>query len=42
MKHILVLIADAGFGHRSAANAITAALQEMHGQECVMDVINPL
>ena len=28
-KHILILTADAGFGHRSAANAIAAALQKI-------------
>ena len=30
-KHVLILTADAGFGHRSAANAIAEALQETHG-----------
>ena len=41
-KRILILTADAGFGHRSAANAIAEALRETHGQECVIDVVNPL
>ncbi len=30
MKNILLLTADMGFGHRSAANAIAAALRETH------------
>ena len=41
-KRILVLMADAGFGHRSAANAVAAALQETHGHECAVEVVNPL
>jgi UDP-N-acetylglucosamine:LPS N-acetylglucosamine transferase len=41
-KHILILTADAGFGHRSAANAIAAALQEQHATECTVDIVNPL
>jgi len=41
-KRILVLVADAGFGHRSAANAVAAALQETHGHECAVEVVNPL
>ena len=41
-KHILILTADAGFGHRSAANAIAAALQETHGRDCTVKIMNPL
>ena len=41
-KHILILTADAGFGHRSAANAIAAALQELHGRDCTFKIVNPL
>ncbi len=41
-KRILILVADAGFGHRSAANAIAAALQELHPAECVVDILNPM
>jgi 1,2-diacylglycerol 3-beta-galactosyltransferase len=41
-KCILILTADAGFGHRSAANAIAAALQESHGDDCAIEIINPL
>lgn len=42
MKKILILTADYGYGHRSAANAIAKALQETHGQECEVDIVNPL
>lgn len=42
MKKILVLTADYGYGHRSAANAISAALHEMHGQACQVEIFNPL
>ena len=41
-KRILILTADAGYGHRSAANAIAAALQEKHGTECTFEVVNVL
>lgn len=41
-KRILILTADAGFGHRSAANAIAAALQESHGNDCLVEIVNPL
>lgn len=41
-KKILILTADAGFGHRSAANAIAAALDEKYGGLCDIDVVNPL
>ncbi len=40
-RRILILTADAGFGHRSAANAIAAALQETHGPECTVEIVNP-
>ncbi len=42
MKRILILMADYGYGHRSAANAIAEALHETHGQECTVDIVNPL
>lgn len=42
MKKILILTADYGYGHRSAANAIAKALHETHGQECQVDIVNPL
>ncbi|HMD89076.1 MAG TPA: glycosyltransferase, partial [Anaerolineaceae bacterium] len=40
MKRILILTADFGYGHRSTANAISEALQEIHGQECVVEIVN--
>lgn len=42
MKKILILTADYGYGHRSTANAVTQALREMHGQECKVEIVNPL
>ncbi len=42
MKHILILMADFGYGHHSAANAVAQALQETYGQECQAEVVNPL
>jgi 1,2-diacylglycerol 3-beta-galactosyltransferase len=41
-KHILILTADAGFGHRSAAKAIAAALQETHGDDCTVEIATSL
>ena len=41
-KRILILTADAGFGHRSAANAIAAALQERYSEDCEIEIINPM
>jgi 1,2-diacylglycerol 3-beta-galactosyltransferase len=41
-KRILILTADAGFGHRSAANAVAEALQETHGDECAYEIVNVL
>ncbi|HVO70909.1 MAG TPA: hypothetical protein VMT24_12740, partial [Aggregatilineaceae bacterium] len=41
-RHILVLTADAGFGHRSAAQAIASALQDSHGGDAVVEVVNLL
>ena len=41
-KRILILTADAGFGHRSAANAIARALRETHPHDCVVEIVNPL
>ena len=42
MKRILILMADYGYGHHSAAIAISEALQETHGQDCVVEIVNPL
>jgi 1,2-diacylglycerol 3-beta-galactosyltransferase len=41
-KRILILYADAGFGHRSAALAIKAALEEKYGRYCTIDMVNAL
>ena len=40
--HFLILTADVGFGHRSAANAIAAALEERYPHRCAIEVVNPL
>jgi 1,2-diacylglycerol 3-beta-galactosyltransferase len=42
MKRIVILTADAGFGHRSAANAVAAALKELHPEQCQVEILNPL
>jgi 1,2-diacylglycerol 3-beta-galactosyltransferase len=42
MKRIVILTADAGFGHRSAANAVAAAIKELHAGECQVEILNPL
>ena len=42
VRRILILTADAGFGHRSAADAVAAALREMYGDACAVQVVNPL
>jgi len=39
---ILILTADAGFGHRAAANAIAAALRARYGERCQATIVNPL
>lgn len=41
-RRIVILTADAGFGHRSAANAVAAALQERFGAQCEVHILNPL
>jgi hypothetical protein len=42
MKRILILIADYGYRHHSAAIAIAEALQENHEQGCIVEIVNPL
>ncbi|MEW6028167.1 MAG: MGDG synthase family glycosyltransferase [Chloroflexota bacterium] len=42
MKHILILTADYGYGHRSAANAIAEALEETYGRDCSVEIVNPM
>jgi 1,2-diacylglycerol 3-beta-galactosyltransferase len=41
-KRILILTADAGFGHRSAANATALALTERHGADVECLIVNPV
>ena len=41
-KKVLILTADAGFGHRSAANAVAAAIEEKYADELSYEIINPL
>lgn len=41
-KRVLILSSNTGFGHRSAAQAIEAALHEMHPAECQVTIANPL
>lgn len=41
-KKVLILTADIGFGHRSAANAVASALQETYGERCKVEIVNPL
>lgn len=42
MKRILILTADYGYGHRSAANAIAEALRETHGEDSSVEIVNPM
>ncbi len=42
MKQILILTADYGYGHRSAANAIAEALQETYREDCSVEIVNPM
>lgn len=41
-KKVLILTADAGFGHRSAANAVAAAVEDSCADTCDVEVYNPL
>lgn len=41
-RRILILTADAGFGHRSAANAAASAIEELYGSLCSVQIVNPL
>src|SRR5689334_8471825 len=41
-RRILILMAEYGYGHRSAAKAVAAALEDMYGDQCVVAVVNPL
>jgi 1,2-diacylglycerol 3-beta-galactosyltransferase len=39
---VLILTADAGFGHRAAANALKQALEDVHGDRCRVTISNPI
>lgn len=39
---VLILTADAGFGHRSAANAVAEALRIQYGSDVIVSIVNPL
>jgi 1,2-diacylglycerol 3-beta-galactosyltransferase len=41
-KRILIITADVGFGHRSAANAVASALSECYSEDCLVEIVNPL
>jgi 1,2-diacylglycerol 3-beta-galactosyltransferase len=41
-KRVLILSADAGFGHKAAANAIAAAFRENHAGATSVEIVNPL
>lgn len=41
-RKILILTADAGFGHRRAAQAVEAALGELYAEEYEVKVVNPI
>ncbi len=41
-KKILILTSDAGFGHRSAANALKTALELKYAKQCEVTIVNPL
>jgi 1,2-diacylglycerol 3-beta-galactosyltransferase len=41
-KRVLILTADMGFGHRSAAKALADAIRETYGDQCMVEVVNPL
>jgi 1,2-diacylglycerol 3-beta-galactosyltransferase len=41
-KRILILVADAGLGHRRAAEAIAAVLEGQYSQQCTAEIANPM
>ena len=41
-KNILIFTSDSGYGHRSAANAINGALQQLYGSNSVVRICNPI
>jgi UDP-N-acetylglucosamine:LPS N-acetylglucosamine transferase len=41
-RRVLILTSDAGLGHRNAAEAIAAALDRTYGDNCTVEIVNPL
>ncbi len=41
-KRIVILMAEAGFGHRSAAQALAVALRQLYGDQCSVEIVNPM
>jgi UDP-N-acetylglucosamine:LPS N-acetylglucosamine transferase len=41
-KNILIVTSDAGYGHRSAANAVAAAFEGCYGERATVTIANPL
>lgn len=41
-RKVLILTADAGFGHRSAANAVKGALEQRYSTSIKVEIANPL
>ncbi|MBG0770117.1 MAG: hypothetical protein H0S82_00330 [Anaerolineaceae bacterium] len=41
-KKILILMSEAGLGHRSASNALRDTIQLQYGDSCIVEVNNPL
>ena len=39
---ILILFADYGFGHRAASLALKAALEQLYGEQVVVEMVNPI
>ncbi len=40
-KRVLIMTADAGFGHRSAANALAGAFEDAYHDRCSVEIVNP-
>ncbi len=41
-RHVLILTANTGLGHRITAQAIASALEVSRGQACVVNIVNPM
>lgn len=41
-KRVLILTADTGFGHRSAATAVADALREKRADDVAVEIVNPM